>query len=81
MFQVAKHAEWAARWSEDIIVINMKEEKEKVKISERETVCRREKSLTDKLLGGFYDARRKDFQIKNLTEDEINFLFEYVCNS
>ena len=29
----------------------------------------------------FSDARKKNFAVRNLTESELNFLLEYVCNS
>ena len=37
-------------------------------------------SVKSRLLNSFYDAKRKEFQLKNLSEDEISFLFEYVSN-
>ena len=37
--------------------------------------------LSEELVKGCYDAKRKNYEIRNLTESELNFLLEYVCNS
>ena len=60
--------------AEDILVRNMKNGAQKGRDTELD------ESIKSRLLSGFYDARRKEFELKNLSEDEINFLFEYVSN-
>jgi len=37
--------------------------------------------LSEELKHGYFDARRKNFEIRNLTDNELNFLLEYVCNT
>ena len=54
-------------------------------MKERETDSKENRDTLDgsvksRLLNSFYDAKRKEFQLKNLSEDEISFLFEYVSN-
>ena len=32
-------------------------------------------------ISGISDTRKKSFSVRNLTESELSFLLEYVCNS
>ena len=38
------------------------------------------KTAKSSLMTSFYEARRNGFELKNLSQDELRFLFEYVSN-
>ena len=67
--------------AEDVLVSKMKNSAQKDRDTDpRENRGKLDESVISRLVSGFYDAKRKEFQLKNLSEDEINFLFEYVSN-
>ena len=67
--------------AEDILVSNMKNSLQKGRDAEsRGKIGKLDESVKSRLLSAFYDARRKEFELKNLSDDEISFLFEYVSN-
>ena len=37
--------------------------------------------LSEELVMSITDARRKNFTVRSLTESELSFLLDYVCNS
>ena len=67
--------------AEDVLLRKMKNNSQKGEPTDpRENRGKLDESVISRLVSGFYDARRTEFQLKNLSEDEINFLFEYVSN-
>ena len=85
--------EQKSKWTEDTMVRKMKQNHEPKKpVSYMSPVDgsgnsvanywqRSGRRLSEELVKGCYDARRKNYEIRNLTESELNFLLEYVCNS
>ena len=55
--------------AEDILVKKLKNGAQKGRDTELD------ESIKSRLFSGFYDARRKEFELKNLSENEIYFLF------
>ena len=67
--------------AEDILVSKMKNSLQKGRDAEsRGNIGKLDESVKSRLLSAFYDARRKEFELKNLSDDEISFLFEFVSN-
>ena len=67
--------------AEDVLLSRMKNVAQKGRDKDpRDKRGTLDESVKSRLLNSFYDARRKEFQLKNLSEDEISFLFEYVSN-
>ena len=66
------------KWNQDTAVKNLKATMEPKKQIYWQRTGRR---LSEELVAGFSDARKKNFAVRNLTESELNFLLEYVCNS
>ena len=67
-----------AKWTQDVAVNKLKDTIEPKKQIYWQRTGRR---LSEELVTGFSDARKKNFAVRNLTESELNFLLEYVCNS
>ena len=79
--QVLKQTEWVSGMAEDVLLSRMKNVAQKGRDTDpRDKRGTLDESVKSRLLNSFYDARRKEFQLKNLSEDEISFLFEYVSN-
>ena len=66
------------KWTQDVAVKNLKDTIEPKKQIYWQRTGRR---LSEELVTSFSDARKKNFAVRNLTESELNFLLEYVCNS
>merc|ERR1739844_748563 len=66
------------KWTQDVAVNKLKDTIEPKKQIYWQRTGRR---LSEELVTGFSDARKKNFAVRNLTESELNFLLEYVCNS
>ena len=67
------------KWSQDVAVKNnLKDTMEPKKQIYWQRTGRR---LSEELVNGFSDARKKNFSVRNLSESELNFLLEFVCNS
>ena len=85
-FHACKHvnpvtwAGWVSGWAEDVLLNNMKNTLQKRDTDPKENKGKLDKRVQSRLLSDFYDAQKKEFELKNLSKDEICFLFEYVCN-
>ena len=80
LFQVLKRAGWVSGWAEDVLLNNMKNTLQKRDTDPKENKGKLDERVQSRLLSDFYDAQKKEFELKNLSKDEISFLFEYVCN-
>ena len=82
LFQVVKRAGWVSGWAEDVLLNNMKKKTLQRKDTDpREHKAKLDDRVQSRLLGDFYDAQKKEFELRNLSKDEISFLFEYVCTT
>ena len=69
-----------SRWTEDVLVNTMKRNQS---ITDTETSMQgweTNKTTKSSLMTSFHEARRNGFELKNLSQDELRFLVEYVSN-
>ena len=71
---------WVSGMAEDILLNRMKNTWQKRDTDPGENKGKLDETLQSRLLSDFYDAQKKEFELKNLSKDEITFLFEYICN-
>ena len=83
--------EQKSKWTEDAVLKKLKQNYEPKKANWQRNTGSNEmvtnywqrsgRRLSEELVQGCYDARRKNFEVRHLTDSELNFLLEYVCNS
>ena len=66
------------KWPQESPVKKLKENIEPKAVSGWHRTGRR---LSEELVMNMAEARRKNFTVRSLTDSELSFLFEYVCNS
>ena len=69
-----------SRRTEDVLVNTMKRNQP---IRDKESSMQGweiSKTAKSSLMKSFYEARRNGFELKNLSQDELRFLVEYVSN-
>ena len=69
-----------SKWTQEV---GVKKLKDNIEPKKPVTWQRPGRRLSERLVTSFSlaEARKKNFSVRNLTESELNFLLEYVCNS
>ena len=89
MISMFLQIEQKSKWTEDTVLKKLKQTIEPKKPSNYwkssneypgHPWSRTGRRLSEELVSGCCDARRKNYDIRHLTDNELNFLLEYVCN-
>ena len=69
-----------SKWTQEV---GVKKLKDNIEPKKPVTWQRPGRRLSERLVTSLSlaEARKKNFSVRNLTESELNFLLEYVCNS